>query len=528
MSNNITISNLDFNLKSLNNFNHHYSKSWPVNYILKGKNEIYIGETTHFKNRMKNHLDDINRKSIEEIFLISHEHFNISATKDIESSLIEYFSAIEGLQLQNKNSGSRNCDYYNRSHYQYLFEEIWSKLINLNLTNKNLRDIENTELFKLSPYKKLTDEQFEVAEEIKNYILESKNSIQIINGSPGTGKTILAIYLMKLLSNNENFKNAKIGLVVPMSSLRTTIKKVFKNINGLKTSMVIGPHDVVKGDKYDLLIVDEAHRLTKRWKLQNHGSFDNTCRAIGITNKDDIDKTTQLDWIKQSSKHFILFYDEKQTVKSSDINKADFKNLDAKKYTLKTQFRVKAGEEYPEYIENILNQKQEFKQNLKGYDLKIFDNIDNMITAIKNLNQSKGLCRTVAGYSWKWISKNDSNLKDINIDGYEYQWNSINIDWINSSNSINEIGCIHTVQGYDLNYCGVIIGNDLIMKNGKITYNPTEYKDPAKDVNLTNEEMLNYIINTYKVLMTRGILGTYIYVCDKNLKEYLKAFIDTY
>lgn len=527
MNNKIIISKLDFNQESLNNFNHDYSKSWPVNYILKGKNEIYIGETTNFKNRMKNHLVDEVRKNIEQIFLISHEHFNISATKDIESSLIEYFSAIEDFKLQNNNGGSRGCNYYNRPYYQGLFEDIWSRLIDLNLANWSLRDIENTELFKMSPYKKLTDEQFELAENIKNYISKTSNSIHIINGAPGTGKTILAIYLMKLLSNDKGFKKAKIGLVVPMASLRKTIKRVFKNIEGLKANMVIGPSDVVKDEKYDLLIVDEAHRLTKRWKLQNHGSYDKTCYALGIK-KEDISSTTQLDWIKKSSKHFILFYDEKQTIKSSDINKSDFNNLNAKRYTLKTQFRVKAGEQYPEYIENIFKQKQEFKNNLEGYDLKIFDNVNDMIENIKKLNKKEGLCRNVAGYSWKWISKKNIKLKDIVIDGHEYQWNSTSDDWINSSNSSNEIGCIHTVQGHDLNYCGVIIGNDLVMKNGKILYNSDEYKDPAKDVNLTNEEMLNYIINTYKVLMTRGIQGTYVYVCDENLREYLKKFIDTY
>lgn len=124
------------------------------------------------------------------------------------------------------------------------------------------------------------------------------------------------------------------------------------------------------------------------------------------------------------------------------------------------------------------------------------------------------------------FKKKDKTKFDIQINDYEYRWNSVASDWINSENAINEIGCIHTTQGYDLNYCGVIIGNDLIFKDGKVQYNADGYKDvSAKDLTLSSEEMLDYIINIYKVLMTRGIYGTYVYVCDDNLRAYLEGFI---
>lgn len=138
-----------------------------------------------------------------------------------------------------------------------------------------------------------------------------------------------------------------IGLVVPMASLRTTIKKVFNKIKGLKSSMVIGPNDVIK-DRYDILIVDESHRLQRRKGIMGFGAFDNVNRTLGL-----VDDGTQLDWIIKSSKHKIFFYNKNQSIKPADIRPEDFQKLNAKIYELTTQMRVEAGEKYTKFIEDI-------------------------------------------------------------------------------------------------------------------------------------------------------------------------------
>jgi hypothetical protein len=165
------------------------------------------------------------------------------------------------------------------------------------------------------------------------------------------------------------------------------------------------------------------------------------------------------------------------------------------------------------------------------YDFRIFDNVEEMVQAIKQKDAELGLCRTVAGYSWKWKTKNNATpgSYDIEIDGHKYLWNSDYVDWVNTPNSINEIGCIHTIQGYDLNYAGVILGNEIKFDetNGRITVDKSKYQDLQGKTALDNGEasLREYIENIYVTLMTRGIQGTYVYACDPTMKKYLEGYI---
>jgi hypothetical protein len=167
-----------------------------------------------------------------------------------------------------------------------------------------------------------------------------------------------------------------------------------------------------------------------------------------------------------------------------------------------------------------------------NYEFKLFEEIHEMVEAIKEKNAEHGLCRVVAGYAWDWETKNDDSKDyDIEIDGLKLKWNSKTQDWVNSENSINEVGCIHTIQGYDLNYTGVIIGPEFgyDLDTKEFYVDKEEYKDTSGYRGIENEEELfEYIKNIYKTLLTRGIMGTYVYVSDKGLKKYLSRFIDNY
>ncbi len=147
-------------------------------------------------------------------------------------------------------------------------------------------------------------------------------------------------------------------------------------------------------------------------------------------------------------------YDKNQSVKPSDINPESFKKLNAIQDTLKSQKRVLGGEEYIKFIEDIFSLQALNQYDFGRYDFKIYDDIQEMVRDIKVKDEQIKLCRMVAGYAWTWKTKTGSDSFDIEIDGLKLVWNSTNSDWVNSPNALNEVGCIHTVQGYDLNYTG--------------------------------------------------------------------------
>jgi uncharacterized protein len=501
-----------------------YGIDWPVVYISENKKEVYIGETINVYERSKQHYKNPERRRLTSIHVLTDEEFNKSAALDIESLFIQFMSADGKYILQNGNSGLKNHNYYNRVKYKTKFELTWEKLKEEGLVNSTLNELKNSVLFKYSPYKALSPDQYRIAELLVGAIQNNTTNTCIINGKPGTGKTILATYLIKFLKENSKTKNLKIVLLIPMTSLRKTIKKVFRNIKGLSSSMVIGPNDVVK-QEYDLVIVDEAHRLRRRKNITNYAAFDQ------INNKLGLDKNgNELDWIMKFSNHQIFFYDSNQSIRPSDIRAEDFDKINAKHYDLISQLRVKAGTDYIDFIDNIFNYKVPVKKSFSNYDFKIYDNANSMVKDIKKRNMKYGLSRIVAGYAWPWHTnpkKKDKQTQghDIEIGNLRLIWNSSAHDWVNSKNAINEVGCIHTVQGYDLNYVGVIIGPEFKYnaKTGKFMVDRTKYFD-INGRNGINDltELEQYIINIYKTLCTRGIRGTYIYIVNEELREYFK------
>ena len=550
-----------------------YGSDWPVVYIINNNEEAYVGETTDASIRSNQHLANQVRRSLNQINIIADDTFNKSSILDLESFLIKYMSADNKFKLQNGNGGLQNHNYYQRKMYEDKFRKIWLQLKSKGLVKNDLRMIENTDLFKYSPYKSLTVDQYMIVNNILSDLAElvnkKENATFVVEGGAGTGKTILGIYILKLLMQakdtkqieieedqveqnlsdilkiNDAIDDLKIGLVIPMDNLRTTLKKVFKHIKGLNSKMVLSPNDVAKSNElYDLLIVDEAHRLRRRKNLTQYGTFDENNRKLNL-GKDG----TELNWILLKSKYQIFFYDEGQSIKPTDIRKEDFHKLMLNKnyhtYSLTAQLRcIKGGEEYVDYVKSIFsNNPPKKKITFKDYELKMFDNVKEMIDDIRNKDVKYGLCRNIAGYAWKWNSKGkrlplhwnkkeivgnvQNDIYDLDIDGNKYIWNSQASDWINSPNSVNEIGSIHTTQGFDLNYTGLIIGNELKydLENNRFVVDRNNYYDVKGKADTTDEELLQYLINIYQTMMLRGMLGTYIYVCDEGLKEYLKKYI---
>ena len=556
------------NLRKIN-----HGSNWPVVYIINNKEEAYVGETTDASIRSNQHLANQVRRSLDKINVIMDDTFNKSSILDLESFLIKYMSADKKYKLQNGNGGLQNHNYYQRELYEKKFKEIWIQLKSKGLVQNDLRVIENTDLFKYSPYKSLTVDQYMIVNDILSILSKDVNNKQsstfLVHGGAGTGKTVLGIYLLKLLSQakdasqieieedqveqnlsdilklNDAIDDLKIGLVIPMDNLRTTLKKVFRSIKGLNSNMVLSPHEVGKSnDTYDLLIVDEAHRLRRRKNLTQYGTFDDNNRKFNLGKEG-----TELDWILLKSKYQIFFYDENQSIKPTDVRKEDFDKLMLRKnyhpYFLETQLRCLAGgNEYVDYIKAIFsNNPPKKKIEFKKYDIKIFDNVNDMVEDIRRKDKEYGLCRNIAGYAWSWKSKGkklpmhlttkdidaiaNNEVYDLDIEGYKYIWNTKPTDWINSPNSVNEIGSIHTTQGFDLNYTGLIIGNELKYdnENKKFIVDKKNYYDSKGKAATTDEELLKYLLNIYCTMLTRGMLGTYLYICDQGLREYLKKYI---
>ena len=502
---------------------YHFGQNWPSVYLIQNTKEAYVGEAVSVYNRSRQHYESIQRRALNKIHLITDDEFNKSAALDIESLLIQYMIADGKFTLQNKASGLVDHNYFDKEKYRAKFDLLWDELKTMELVKNELVDIRNTNLFKFSPYKALSEDQNNVGEKILERISTSPSGTFIVNGGPGTGKTILATHLIKRFKEIEKLSGLKVGLVIPMTSLRSSLQRVFRKVPGLKADMVIGPSKVIGGN-YDVLIVDESHRLRQRTNITNFRSFDNANNSLGL------DKTgNELDWIMKSSRYQIFFYDKDQSVKPSDIRPSAFTAIKASQYQLVSQKRVLGGEAYIQSIDDILNLRTPVKDKFENYDFNIFDDIQEMISQIKEKDKQYRLCRVVAGYAWEWKTKTGSDSFDIEIDGLKLVWNSTNSDWVNSPNALNEVGCIHTIQGYDLNYTGVIIGPEL-------SYDPTSKKliidkEKYKDINGKRsvddpKELERYIINIYKTLLTRGIRGTYVYIVDKGLREYFKSKIN--
>ena len=541
--------------------------NWPVVYTINDKKQIYVGETVNPAKRLLQHLANPERSKLERAQIIFNETFNKSVCLDLESHLIQYFAADEKYEVQNLNQGLTNADYFNRDEYRKSFNELFDELHRDGVLTRSIPELENSDLFKFSPFKALNPEQAVAVDTIVNLLLsdlenEDEASI-VVQGEPGTGKTIVAVYLVKLLidiaksrpgelvdqdemfsdlfegGQRELLADLRLGIVIPQQSLRQTLTKVFRRTPGLHKNMILTPFQVGKSaEPWDVLIVDEAHRLSQRARMPGP-ALNADYQKINISLfGEDLDHYTQLDWIKARSSHQILMLDSLQSVRPSDLPASVIEETmnEARStqrfFQLHSQMRVKAEADYVGFIDRLLRGEATEVPDFGEYEFRVFSNLADMRAEILQKDEEFGLSRLVAGYAWPWLSKEDPNAYDIEMDGLRLRWNTTATDWINSPTSVDEVGSIHTVQGYDLNYAGVIIGNDLTYdpETGEFFFNREGYFDKRGKENnarlgitYTDEDLLEYVRNIYRVLLTRGIRGTFVLASDGGLREFFRG-----
>lgn len=394
--------------------------------------------------------------------------------------------------------------------------------------SKSLQD-NMTSLLKGNKEFVLIDEQKVIYENILKIASMNlaKKQVCIIHGGPGTGKTVLAINLLvEILNQSKNClyvtKNASVRSVYTKKLTEGKYRKTFVD-NLFKGS---GSFTDTETDVFDCLIVDEAHRLNEK-----SGLFSN----LG---------ENQVKEIINSSKMSIFFVDDNQMVTLKDIGSTEeikkwCKHFEANVYedTMISQFRCNGSNSYLSWIDNVLEINTEGMAEINGdYDIQILDSPQAVRDKIFEKNKINNKARLVAGYCWDWIKegKNKTDVHDIVIDDFGMSWNLGNSStWAIDQESVNEIGCIHTCQGLEFDYVGVIIGDDLTYdgEHIKTNFNKRASTDQSvkgiKKLNKENPELAlkkvdNIIKNTYRTLMTRGQKGCYVYCTDKKLSEYLK------
>ena len=311
--------------------------------------------------------------------------------------------------------------------------------------------------------------------------------------------------------------------------------------------------------QYDVIFVDEAHRLGTRSKFMDiNKTYKPACKnALGIDYIPGVTNPlpTELDWISHKSKCCVYVYDKDQKVRSyQSIEPEHFEDVVISKsyttvYELKAQMRCKAGDEYVKFLNDL------FANNINigtsrppwnGYDFRVYDDVGQMVTDINAYNNhgNCGLSRVVAGYGWSWddgkkgskvgtkgkkrsdiVNNLHPSKWDIHINGYDYFWNAQDGNFIFEADR-NEIGCVHTVQGFDLNYVGVIFGPEIKYNSTSgFSIDVNNIFDKGVGAKKNKTLVLKLTLRAYKVMMERGIRGCYVYACDPGLQKYLKQYI---
>lgn len=374
---------------------------------------------------------------------------------------------------------------------------------------------------------------YETALELANKAKESGSKhVLLVEGGPGTGKSVVAINLLVELTNRRLVAHYVTRNAAPRRVYESKLTGRFSKSHITNLFKNSGAYVHTVPDSIDCLIVDEAHRLNEKSGLyQNQGE----------------NQIKEIIWTANFS---IFFLDQDQRVTLKDIGEreeirrwAAHAGANVTELKLESQFRCNGSEGYLSWVNNTLGIEETANTTLEDvdYDFRVFESPNELWKRIAELNQERNKARVVAGYCWDWKGKKNPEIKDVVIPQYDFamRWN-LDKDgplWLVTPGSVSEIGCIHTCQGLELDYVGVIFGKDLMVRDGQVVTNALERssqdrsvhgyrtllrRDPEKAKRVADR----IIKNTYRTLMTRGQKGCYVFSVDKETNEYFNKFVD--
>lgn len=367
---------------------------------------------------------------------------------------------------------------------------------------------------------------------VRKSIKKSQKSVVIVRGGPGTGKSIIALNVLAEVASRK------------LSSIFVCKSKPFREglqklVGGRAKNLFTNPYFLVPAkteeNGLDVIFIDEAHRLEKS----------NVHRYMKPEHRSDL---SQVDQIIRAGKTSVFFIDDKQSVRNLEIGTSEYIREAARNYgveieevELLSQFRCMGSNNYLTWIESLLGYGDEIRILKKNeiFDFRIFDTPDRLYNALKEKEQEKqGSARLVAGFCWPWSDpRPDGTLvKDVKIENFEMPWETKGdhgvdefppwYQWALKPKGFEQVGCIYTAQGFEFDYIGVIIGNDLQFdKENQRLFGDIKYtRDPTLKRDTVNFN--NYVKNIYRVLLTRGMKGCFVYFINKEVEEFFRSKLE--
>ena len=541
--------------------------NYPTVYVINSsvrrsgekKYRVYVGETTNILGRTGTHLLNTHEGDSEwevlksdpksVIYILGHSYFNKSLTLDVENTLMLYLTSVASVERVVNRRTNEQLSYYTKERFPEVFAQIWDQLQSVDSDLfPELTEILDSALYKASPFHKLTQEQSIAKTEILETLYQrlhthSDGNLILVSGEAGSGKTVLLSSLFYDIHENpipdstRTYRDLDCHLLVNHDEQVTVYTQIAEKlgIHSRKNPRVSRPTSFINQfspeRKADVVLIDEAHLLWTQGKQSYRG------------------KNQLLDIIDRA-KVTIAVFDSRQVLQANQWWEKPIEQcVDPEKFTeirLVNQLRMTAGESTLEWLDNftIDGQITDIKPDEKDYELKIFDSPESLRSAIqdKATTTESGLARIIATFDWPYSSKSspqDAEHRGVKIGNFDMAWNrEIEVEkavkrenkhksWAEQTQTIDEVGSIYTIQGFDLNYAGVIIGPSVKYRDGRVVMDPKEsyFKAATNNRTLSDGSKQSFgedlLWNQLYVLMTRGVKGLYIYAVDDELREAL-------
>ena len=545
--------------------------SFPTVYIHNWENtgnyEVYIGESNNVFERTRQHYDEGNKNDESwqrvmldksaSLYIIGHEHFNKSMTLDIENKLMQYMLSVPSVRRVHNLRGNPQKKYYPVEELDIIFSKIWRKLRSDNSKLFPLeRLIRDSAIFKASPLQKLTNDQMEardmIIDRVRNALQNNQTGqIIFIEGEAGTGKTVLnssTFYEIFCQAEEQGNQNIKCSMIVNHEEQITVYEQIASKLGLIEKygEVVFRPTRFInthsQENPIDVAFIDEAHLLWTQGKQSYTGD-------------------NQLQDILDRARVTVVMFDENQILTTEQFWEAELLEKyrrwakDTQNYlVLKNQMRMHADQKSLAWIDSFTKDGriQKIPNSSRHYEIRIFNSPDELDHAIQKKARcaQTSLSRIIATYDWDYNSSSrqtDRVMKywEVMIDKWHKPWNREleqelsnkekraikNLAWAEQPQTIGEVGSTFTIQGFDLNYAGVILGPSVKYRNGRIVFDPKASCNTKAVRNRTlsdgtkkkyGETLLQHEV---RVLMTRGVNGLYIYACDEELRNALQQAV---